>query len=344
MKKYIFFLIVVIMLLLSRTAYAQNEGIEEQMQSIELEEKAALKEKIITINKRMEDSEIDLETAAELKEDAAMYHARRIKKRQSELQTKAVQQDSIPQEDDDEVIRIEIGKKKVEIKAKESTADSIPEGRRRFHRTTSSFSVSFGMFHTLTEGNSINDGPYDLGKSRAFEMASIFKTRLTNNSSLLNLHYGVGIGFYSLSISDNQFFARDGAETVLQRSDVSFDKNRFGITQVFAPLHLEFDFSKSSIIKNGKRPSSDQSIRIGVGGYGAVTVSSYAKQKYDKDGQRVKNKARGNFNTNTLVYGLSGYVGYKDFLIFAKYQLTPLFESNTVDEYPLVFGVRFEWK
>ena len=62
----------------------------------------------------------------------------------------------------------------------------------------------------------------------------------------------------------------------------------------------------------------------------------------DEDGNRVKTKERRNFNASNFVYGLSGYVGFGDLAIYAKYDLSPLFQDQALEQNNISLGLRWD--
>jgi hypothetical protein len=65
--------------------------------------------------------------------------------------------------------------------------------------------------------------------------------------------------------------------------------------------------------------------------------------RYREGGSRVKADVRRNFNTNDFVYGLSAYVGWGGISVYGKYELTPIFKDNPIDENMATFGIRLDW-
>jgi len=65
------------------------------------------------------------------------------------------------------------------------------------------------------------------------------------------------------------------------------------------------------------------------------------KLKYKKDGKDVKDKLKGGYNTTDLVYGLSGYVTFGNVGIYAKYDLSPIFKDQVIEQNNISIGLRF---
>ncbi len=110
------------------------------------------------------------------------------------------------------------------------------------------------------------------------------------------------------------------------------------------PLHLEFDFSGKSQKDDKTVFKTHQSFRLGVGGYFGGNIKSKQILDFeDADDHDVKQKTKGNFNVNDFIYGASAYIGYKEVSLYAKYDISPLFKDNVVDQNNISFGLRFDF-
>ena len=108
------------------------------------------------------------------------------------------------------------------------------------------------------------------------------------------------------------------------------------------PLHLEFDFTKSQV-SNGKTYfRTHKSFRFGIGGYAGINVKSKQILKFDQDDLDYKTTIKGDYNVNNFIYGLSSYIGYRAFSLYAKYDLNPLFQNNLVKENNISLGIRVD--
>ena len=113
-----------------------------------------------------------------------------------------------------------------------------------------------------------------------------------------------------------------------------------------APLHLEFDFTPKKLSADGSKTyfRTHQSVRLGIGGYGRVRIKSKQILCYeDENGNDVRQKTKGDFNVNDFIYGASVYVGYQAVSLYAKYDLSPLFSDNLVDQNNVSLGLRFDF-
>ena len=90
------------------------------------------------------------------------------------------------------------------------------------------------------------------------------------------------------------------------------------------------------------RYSTDNQFKIGLGGYAGVNIGTRQKLKYELDGERIKDKQKRGFNTTSLVYGLSGYIAFDEIALYVKYDLSPIFKDQTINQNNISFGVRFD--
>jgi len=98
------------------------------------------------------------------------------------------------------------------------------------------------------------------------------------------------------------------------------------------PLYLTFATNK---FKNGKRLS------ISPGVTGGWRFTSYNKRIVNENGDRNKSRNRDDFNLNPFRLNASVRIGYGDFILFANYSLTPLFQKNEGPLLtPVTIGIR----
>ncbi len=79
---------------------------------------------------------------------------------------------------------------------------------------------------------------------------------------------------------------------------------------------------------------------ISAGVLGEIKLFSYTKVVYKSNGDKQKEKDKGDFNMNPLRYGLIARAGYNDFGIYAVYYPVEFFEKGKGPElYPFMVGV-----
>jgi hypothetical protein len=148
-----------------------------------------------------------------------------------------------------------------------------------------------------------------------------------------------------LQATDNRIFADINNQTVLVPFYTDLRPNRTYFKNVYfvVPMHLEFDFSKTTTVDDKKVFKSHKGARFGIGGFVGVNTNSKQFIGYKQNGYKISEKQQGDFNVNDITYGLSTYIGYKQTSLYLKYDLNPVFENNTVDQNNISLGIRFDW-
>jgi len=303
------------------------------------EEKDALRREVETINKRLEKNEITQAEAETLKKAAAELHALNIENRLAIVDNKIALlirngEDEMSDRDKIELLFFNNG----EIIG----FDYTPRKRKYDRRTTSDFVLAFGLNNVITKGQSLEDSDFKIAGSRFAELGWAWKTRVFKNSNWLRIKYGFSFQFNGLKPTDNRYFVDTGATTELQTFSEDLDKSKLRIDNLVFPLHFEFGPSKKIEKEDYFRYNTYNKIKIGVGGYAGFRLATRQKLKFNNDGEDVKQKLKANYNANNFIYGVSGYIGWRDMAIYAKYDLNTLFKDNPVEQRNVSLGVRFD--
>lgn len=215
---------------------------------------------------------------------------------------------------------------------------------RKSKRTTSQIVVATG-FNNLVSNGAVANSDFSYLRSTFFEWGFTFNTRLSQNSNLFHLKYGLGFQYNTLHATNNRVFVDIGSETVLETYPINFKDNQTYFRNVYfvVPLHLEFDFSKTEE-KDGKKIfKSHQGFRFGLGGFVGANTNSKQFIRYELNGKKIKERTKADFNVNDFTYGLSSYVGYKATSLYVKYDLNPVFKNNTVNQHNISLGLRLDF-
>ncbi|BAO74931.1 hypothetical protein [Winogradskyella sp. PG-2] len=314
----------------------------QQKEKIRESEKAALKLRIEAINKQLDNDEITAANAEELKKAAAQKAALNIEDRTAIINSKIELikrngYDSTSSED--EQISLSVGSNGVYI----NLGPNKKQKPKYDIRTSNKLLFAIGFNNTIGDGQSLDDSPYKKGGSGFVELGWVWETRLFKDSNFARLNYGFSFQWNKLNIKNNQYFVQDGDETTLQEFPLDLKKAKLRVTNLVLPVHFEFGPSKKRDFKDRLRYTTDNHFKIGLGGFGGVRLGTQQKLLYeDEDGNRVKNKEKRNFNTSNFVYGLSGYIGFGDLSIYAKYDLSPLFKDQAFEQNNISLGLRWD--
>lgn len=313
-----------------QTTAEKIERLEQKKEEIVAEEKAALKQTVETINLQLEKNEITREEADRLKEEAAKRHALNIENRlaiiENEIAWITRNEGEIDRDNDNFPL----------------DRDKRDRERSRENRTSSSLVIAAGLNNAIEEGGSFNDLDFKVGGSRFFEIGMAWRTRVFSNSNWLRVKYGFSFQFNGLKPTDNRYFVEDGELTRLEVHPIELNKSKFRMDNLVIPLHFEIGPSESAKTNWGTWYSTEDKFRIGLGGFAGVNLGERQKLKYEVDGDDVKQKMKNDFNTNDLVYGLSGYIGWGGTSLYAKYDLNPIFQEPNVALHNVSVGVRFD--
>lgn len=149
----------------------------------------------------------------------------------------------------------------------------------------------------------------------------------------LNLTLGIEVSWNNYMFQNNVYITQDSANVqfrdYLADNGASLDKSKLTTLYANIPVMLGFRFRNSY---------GRTTFRLDVGGYAGYRLDSYAKIK--PSGQDTQRPHK-NFFLNNWRYGLVTHLGFRGFLLFAKYDLSPLFVDGrgpTLNAFS--FGVR----
>ncbi len=318
------------------------EELQKQKSKVEKLEKDKLREEVEEINERLESNEITATEADNLKKKAAEKRALNIQN-----QMNIIDENIALLKRNAKDVEVKDGEEKQEIDSyytsleflKYDEGDEINENYDSIPKKTYSDAfVAFGFNHSLIDNVSLSDSPYQLGGSRFFEIGFGWQTMLNKGGSV-RLNYAFSVQMNGLKAKDNMYFVEDEDQTVLEEYQYKLDKAKLNVYNLVIPLH--FEFGKSSINYGSDCAYYDvDHFKVGLGGYAGVNLGVMQKLKYEKNGENTKGKIKEDYNIEKFIYGLSGYIGYGDWTLYAKYDLNTLFKDNPVEQHNVSLGVR----
>lgn len=307
--------------------------------TIENEERQFLKKEVEAINSRLESNEISSEEAEVLKKEAAISAALNIENRIAIVDNKI----ALLTRNDYGLNRT--GKEDrfgVVISNRVFTVKGNKTEPKYDVRTSNDLLFAIGFNNAIIEGEGLNDSPYKKGGSGFIELGWNWKTRLFKESPFWRFKYGFSFQWNKLNPENDMYFVQNGDITSLDDFPTSLKKSEFRVTNLVFPMHLEFGPLKKLDRKDRIRYINNNQFKLGIGGYAGVNIGTQQKLRYNESGENVKQKTRRNFNTNDFVYGLSGYIGVGDTALYVKYDLSPIFKDQIVDQNNISIGVRFD--
>jgi len=343
MRNFTFYLAGFLILFLTQvygqeTFESRAKNIAFKIESITKEEKLALKDEVEAVNIELEKNQITKEQAEEKKAKLAEVRAKNIETRVAEMQLELnnlVQEKvdgKIAESDSSRTFIFHFDPGKHKRKYKESEC-----------RTTSQFVFAFGL-NNLATNKAVANSDYRYWGSHFYEWGVTWNTRLLKNHNLLHAKYGLSLMYNNLRPTGNRSFVENGNQTNHEVSATHLKDSRFRNVYLVVPMHLEFDFSGKTQKDDKTIFRTHQSFRVGLGGYVGGNIKSKQILKFeDENGNDVKQKSKGDFNVNDFIYGASVYVGYQAVSLYAKYDLSPLFSDNLVDQNNVSLGLRFDF-
>lgn len=310
----------------------KEEILQNKREEIIKSEKGKLRYKIENIQRQLENGVITEEEAEKKKKEAAEFHAKNIENRIAIMENKF----ELESRNDSHNGYIGLSEDGLTIRVNE-------ERERKYDkRTTSDIVFAAGFNNALTEDQSLNDSDFKIGGSRFFEIGWAWKTRVFDNSNWLRFKYGFSFQFNGLKPTDNRYFVNNDGVVSLEEFNYDLDKSKFRTDYLVAPVHFEFGPSKRHETDRTLRFSTEDKFRIGLGGYAGFSIGERQKLKYEIDGDKKKDKLKGDYNTNDFVYGLSAYMGWGGATLYAKYDLNPLFDAPNPEMHNFSLGLRFD--
>lgn len=326
----------------------EQKSFEQRAKEISLNIKTIAKEEKEALKKEIEGIDKAVENGSMTKEEAEKTKTKIAEERANNIETKIAAEEAKLRELVNENIEIKPDSSSnysIAINTPLAIKNNKKDLSKGEKRTTSQFVFATGFNNLVTDGAVANSN-FGYLRSTFYEWGFTWNTRLTKNTNLLHLKYGLGFQYNMLHATDNRVFADTGDQTVLVTSPIELKQRGTYFKNVYlvAPVHFEFDFSKTNTKEDGTKAfKSHQGVRIGLGGFVGVNTNSKQFISYEIDNKKVHEKTKSDFNVNDMTYGLSTYIGYKETSLYLKYDLNPLFKNNTIDQNNISLGIRFDF-
>ncbi len=334
-----------------------SEKLDLLLNSVENDEKAYLKNDLLSIEKKLNEGLISKAEAEIAKKASAEKRALNIKNRQAVMLNKYEfykRQGKIIEDTEfkmiyqlveaKSILNVRNGDDSVLLKIGESQLSIGTEKDKPKHdiRTSNDLLLAFGFNNVITENQSFSQTPFENLGSSFIELGWYWKTRLFKNSNWARVKYGFAFQWNKLNLKDDLYFVQDANKTRMEKFPTSLRKSQLRNTNLVVPLYFEFGPSAKVEKKDRIRFNTWGKFKIGLGGYAGVRLDTQQKLKYKEDGQSVKQKINKSYNASDFVYGLGAYIGINDIAIYAKYDLSPVFRVQAIDMNNISLGVRFD--
>jgi hypothetical protein len=305
--------------------------LESRLEIIKADEKILLKYEIEKINEKLEEGKITAKEAEQQKKKAAQLAAANIEYRLAKAKREMLTDYYIQERGS----FIRFGE----------VFDTRKIKKRPFRpdrRTYSDLVFVFGLNNAIQDGKSLSDSDYRIGGSRFFEFGISWRTRVFKNHNFVRFKYGLSLQYNNLKPTENRVFVDNGNETNLEEFPNDLRRSKIRMTNLVVPIYFEFGPSNKIQTDKYVRYNTRQKFKIGLGGFVGFNLAVKQKLKFSQDGDRVDLEERRNFNTNSFVYGLAGYIGWDDMSLYCKYDLSPIFKSPNAKQRNISLGLRLD--
>ncbi|HHJ11315.1 MAG TPA: hypothetical protein ENK25_10565 [Bacteroidetes bacterium] len=155
-----------------------------------------------------------------------------------------------------------------------------------------------------------------------------------SHSGKVGLVTGLGFRMNDYKLTGNNSITEDGTGYIVSLPyEQNLKMSKLHVNYFTVPLLLEFHTGNYS-----------KGFRMGFGVIGSLKLRSYTKVKWYQNGNKYKNKSKGDFNISPLDMAATIRAGVNKFDIYANYSMVPLFKKDQGPEvYPLAVGVGFRF-
>ncbi len=160
-----------------------------------------------------------------------------------------------------------------------------------------------------------------------------YSFNLTRNGRL-GMVTGLGWRHNNYRFANNNNIMKDSSGVIVEKPYTqNLKKSKLVVDYVTVPLLMEFHTGRYN-----------DGFRIGVGVIGSLKCRSLTKVKWFDEGDKKKEKNKGDFNVSPLEYALTVRMGVDNFEVYANYSMIPLFKNGQGPEvYPLAVGLGFKF-
>ncbi len=176
---------------------------------------------------------------------------------------------------------------------------------------------------------------YDLRPfgSRYVSLNWVTGSVIGGKGSPFRIQSGVEFNFNNFMWDNNlRIESVDGKPVFYKEEVLNLSKSKLAVTYVTVPVMAGLQF-KNSKGKDG--------FRFMAGGFAGYRIGTHSKIKYtNAEGDTKKDKGKGSFGLEDYQYGVSAQIGYRNFVLFSKYNLSDLFKENRGPQAQIIsFGI-----
>ncbi len=194
--------------------------------------------------------------------------------------------------------------------------------------------LAFGVGNVATDGAFANS-EFGYMRSNYFEWGVAARTPFSKTNNKWGIRYGLGFKYNGLATTQNRMFGlRGGNQTVTMPAPINLRKNYAYFRNTYINIPISLDFTTTSKVYNeaNRRFTTKEGINFGIGGYVGYNINSKQHLRYEVGDYKTYEQQKGDWNVNDFQYGLTAYAGKDHFKLVLKYDLSPVFTDNVVDQ------------
>lgn len=203
---------------------------------------------------------------------------------------------------------------------------------RKKRRTYTGIAFSVG-WHTMLNDVNAAETTYpemDFWKGGFTQIDFMMNTRIGGNRSPIWLNYGIGLLYQKADIAGNNILSHT-TEPLFVQAPGTITSNKLRNHYVTGTLGLKI------------APKGNDGFYVEMNGFAGARFRTKQNFEYTSaDGEAVVEKRTARYGVNKFNYGASAAIGYKMVSVYARYDMSSLFENTSrYDYHPLSVGVKF---
>lgn len=189
-------------------------------------------------------------------------------------------------------------------------------------RWRNQFSINFGFNRWATSM------PDDYGlrffPSNHFSVAFSKARQIGGSKSPWRLQGGLEAAWYYFRFQNDAYIQKGEQEITFENNGFGLSRNQLTCLQIQLPISLRYEFLDSEY---------RQKMHLAIGFYAGYIVHRFARARFeDAEGNTRDIYTYNDFFLNPWQWGLRAEWGYSYFHLFAKYQISPLFQAGRAPE------------
>lgn len=202
------------------------------------------------------------------------------------------------------------------------------------YRKTAMPYLAMGVGNVAIDGAFANS-EFGYLRSNYVEFGVAVRVPFSKTNNKWGVRYGLGFKYNGLATTQNNEFTLNGNQTVTAPSSKELRNNYTYLrnTYITVPISLDFTTSTKTYNQANRKFITKTGVNLGIGGYVGYNINSKQHVRYNNtDGYKIYEQQKGNWNVTDFQYGVTAYAGTDQIKLVFKYDLNPVFKSNSVDQ------------